>query len=163
MLWSVYHCMHGTYFLLIYFVSQCIVPSHTLAVDASSSYVCTNEWLLTASTLCPLSLFCKKGESGKSQLRSKQSSNGPYPENFMTIGGCYTYRIMLPAWMKKEEQIKKERNEKMNNSDFWPSQVCHFKVHIANTTADWGKLCKRLCVLLDMSICSPAMILLCKC
>ena len=111
MLWSVYHCMHGTYFLLMYFVSQCIVPSHTLAVDASSSYVCTNEWLLTANTLCPLSLFCKKGASSKSQLRSKQSSTGPYPENFMTIGGCfkcYTYRIMLPALLKKEEQWKKE-------------------------------------------------------
>ena len=54
---------------------------------------------------------------------------------------------------------------KMNNSDFQLFQVCHFKLilHIAITTADWGRLYKLLGVLLDASICSPVMISLCKC
>ena len=67
------------------------------------------------------SVFCaKKSASGTSQLHPKQSSNEPYPENFMTIGGCfecYTYRIMVLVWLKKEEQRKKERNE--GDEQFW--------------------------------------------
>ena len=53
-----------------------------------------------------------------------------------------------------------EEKKKVNNSDFRPFQVCHFKVapiHIANTTAGWGKLYKRLNVFLNMSICSLAL------
>ena len=114
--------------------------------------MCTN-WLPTASTLCPLlSLFLQKSSGSKSQLHSKQSSNGPSPDNFMTIGGCfecYTYCNTALGWLKK----KKEKN--VNNSDFRPFQVCHFKVvpiHIAITTAGWGKLYKWLYVFLNMSI-----------
>ena len=58
-----------------------------------------------------------------------------------------------------------ERKKKMNNSDFRPIQVCYFKIvttHCYITTADWGKLYKLLDVLLGVSICSPAKILLCK-
>ena len=53
------------------------------------------------------------------------------------------------------EERKKER--KMNNSEFQPFQVCHFKIvntHCHYTTADWGRLYKLLDVLLDASICS---------
>ena len=42
----------------------------------------------------------------------------------------------------------------MNNADFRPFQVCHFKIvtiHIAITTADWGRLYKLLYVVLDAS------------
>ena len=59
-----------------------------------------------------------------------------------------------------EEERKKER-KKMNNSDFRPFQVCHFKIvilHIPITTADWGRLYKLLDVLLDPRICSLSMI-----
>ena len=51
--------------------------------------------------------------SGKSQLRSKQSSNELPPGNFVTVGGCfkcYTYRVMALCWLKKERK-------KMNNFD----------------------------------------------
>ena len=44
-------------------------------------------------------------------------------------------------------------------------RVCHFKIvtiHVVITTADWGKFYKLFCVLLDASICSPAMISPCK-
>ena len=90
-----------------------------LRVDASSSHMCTDEWHPTASTLYPLSLPHKKSAGGKSQLHSKQSSNGPSPENFLTIGGCfecYTYRVMTQGWLRKEER------KKMNNSA-WLSNV----------------------------------------
>ena len=127
MLWTAYHCVHGTSCLcalsasafmhwaiptsarfsfrdlfmetfffdknLNNFVTQ---AAHTLAVAALSLHMCTN-WLPAASTLCSLCIiFLQKSSSStcKSQLRSKQSSNGPSPYNFMTIGGCfecYTY------------------------------------------------------------------------
>ena len=61
--------------------------------------------------------------------------------------------------------FEEEVNKKRNNSDFWLFQVCHFKVvtiHIAITTADWGRLYKLLDVLLDASICSLVMISLWK-
>ena len=37
--------------------------AHTHAVDVSFLHVCTNEWLPTASTLCPLSLPSKKAQA----------------------------------------------------------------------------------------------------
>ena len=49
-----------------------------------------------------------------SQLRSKQTTKAPLPENFLATGGCFecnTYRVRLV------EERKKER-KKMNNSDF---------------------------------------------
>ena len=45
---------------------------------------------------------------------------------------------------------EEKKEKKVNDSDFRLLQVCHFKVapiHIANTTADWGKLYKWLYVL----------------
>ena len=58
------------------------------------------------------------------------------------------------------------KKKKINNSDFWPFQACHFKIvyllHIAITTADWGRLCRLLYVLLDVNICSWAMISPCN-
>ena len=49
----------------------------------------------------------QKSAGGKSQLRSKWSSNGPSPENFMTISGnfeCNTYRVTVLCWLKKEKR-----------------------------------------------------------
>ena len=105
------------------------------------------------------SLPRKKSASSKSQLHSKQSSNEPPPENFMVIGGCfkcYTHHVTVLGWLKKEE-----RKKKMNNSDFRPFQVWHFK--IVPTCCYYycrlgQALYKLLYVLLDMSISSLAMI-----
>ena len=50
----------------------------------------------------------------------------------------------------------------MNNFDFRPFQVFHFKIvttHCYYYTADWGRLYKLFDVLLDASISSLAMIL----
>ena len=160
----------------MHFVTRILSQERTLSLNVlcqpmhcAISHTCSwrvilarvHQWMTSNSqyTLPPQSFVQKKSASGTSQLRPKQSSNGPYPENFMTIGSCfeyYTYRIIVLVWLKKEEQRKKERKKEMkemNNSDFWLFHVCHFKVHIANTTADWGKLYKRLCVLLYMRIC----------
>ena len=45
-------------------------------------------------------------------------------------------------------RLVEERRKMMNNSDFQPFQVCHFKIvtslHLAITTADWGRLYKLL-------------------
>ena len=60
------------------------------------------------------SVFPAESASGKSQLCSKQSSNKPSPENFLTIGvcfECYTYHVAVLGWMKKEEERKKERKK----------------------------------------------------
>ena len=106
-----------------------MLAAHALAIDASSLHVCTDEWLPTASTLCPLSLSCKKSVGGKFQLCLMQNSNGPLSENFVTIGGCfehYTYHVTALGWLKKSEKKKKEE-KKMNIYDFRLFQVCHFK------------------------------------
>ena len=61
-----------------------------------STCMCTDKWRPTVSTLCPLSLPHKKRAGGKSQLSTKQSSNGLFTENFLTIGGyfeCYMYHV----------------------------------------------------------------------
>ena len=44
----------------------------------------------------------------------------------MTIGGCfdcYTHRVAVLGWLKKEEEKKKRKN-----SDFRPFQDYHFKI-----------------------------------
>ena len=72
---------------------------------------CTDEWHPTASTLCPLSLPRNKAQA---ELHSKQSSNAPSPENFLTIGGYFkrcTYHVTALSWLKKEEERKKERKK----------------------------------------------------
>ena len=83
------------------------------------------------------------------------------PENSLATGGCFkcnTFHVTVLGWLKKERMEER----KLNNSDFRPFQICHgFKIvtiHNAITTADWGRLYKLLYVVLDTSICSPAMI-----
>ena len=51
--------------------------AHTLAVDVSFLHMCTNKWLPTASTLCPLSLPSKKAQAvSLSYTQSIASSPG---------------------------------------------------------------------------------------
>ena len=62
----------------------------------------------------PSQYYPQKSISSKSQLRSKQSSNGPSPENFETIGGCfecYMYRVMVLGWLRKKEEGKERKEE----------------------------------------------------
>ena len=109
----------------------------------------------------PYSLFsCKKAQAihvSPSYAQSKAQMDHPQIILWLLHGGCfkcYTYCNMALGWLKKKKKV--------NNSDFQPFQVCHFKVapiHIANTTAGWGKLYKWLNVFLNASICFPAMIL----
>ena len=47
----------------------------------------------------------QRSAGGNSQLHSKRSSNGPSPENFLTIGGYFernTYRVTALRWLKKK-------------------------------------------------------------
>ena len=65
----------------------------------------------------------RKSAGVMSQLRSKQSAKAPSPENSLAIGGsfeCSTFLVTALDWLKKER--------KMKNSDFWPFQVCLFKM-----------------------------------
>ena len=71
--------------------------THVLVVDASFAHVCTDKWHPTASTLCPLSL-----PHNKAQVKR------------------YTYCVTALGWLKKERKG-------MNDSNFRPFQVCHFK------------------------------------
>ena len=69
------------------------------------------------------------------QLRSKQSAKAPPPENTLATGGsfeCKTFLVTALDWLKKKEDYDE-------NSDFWPFQVCPFKmitVYVAITTVD---------------------------
>ena len=76
------------------------------------AHVAVHRWMASNSqyTLSSQSSL-QKGTGGKSQLCSKQSSNGPFTENFLTIGGNlerYMYRVTVLGWLKKEEERKKE-------------------------------------------------------
>ena len=51
-----------TFLIKIFNFCYTVYTTHTIAVDVSSSHVCIDEWLPTASTLCPLSLLCKKAQ-----------------------------------------------------------------------------------------------------
>ena len=106
-------------FVSIFFIEKyfnnllCLLLTH-LQLMCHPSHVCTDEWLPTASTLCPLSLSHKKSVGGKFQLCSMQNSNGPSSENFVTIGGCferYTYHITALGWLKKKEKKKKDKKD----------------------------------------------------
>ena len=82
------------------------------------------QWMAPNSqyTLPPQS-FPQKNAGGKSWLCSKWSSNEPSPGNFLTVGGYFehhTCHITALGWLKKKR--KKEED------DFWPFQVCHFKI-----------------------------------
>ena len=77
------------------------MPMHVQLMHHPS--MCTNEWRPTAAP----SVFPAKSVGGKLQLHSKRSSNGPYPENFLTISGyfeCNTFHVTALHWLKKKER-----------------------------------------------------------
>ena len=83
----------------------------------------------------------------RSQLCSKRSSKGPSSGNFLATGGFFersTYRVTALGCLKKESQR-------------WWTILAFDLLHVAITTADWGRLYKLLDVLLYASICSLAM------
>ena len=69
----------------------------------------------------------QKCTGGKSQLRSKRSSYGPSPRNFLTTSACFecnTSGVKAVGWLDKK---KERRSKNINNSEFRPFLVCHFK------------------------------------
>ena len=86
--------------------------AHALVVDVLSSHVCTDKWLSTASTLCPLNLPHKKAQAVSP---SYGQSKAQMDQNFVTIGGCsnVTHNVLWrwAGWRKKN------RMKKMNK--FW--------------------------------------------
>ena len=107
------------YFCSFFEKNEIMSAAHALTVDASSSHMCTDKWLPTASTLCPSVFPAKKAQAvSPSYAQSKAHMNHLQAENFVTIGGCfecYTYHVTALGWLKKEEERKK-----MNDSDFSP-------------------------------------------
>ena len=97
--------LHEVDFFLEIFLFLLRGASHAIAVDASSpgTRALTNG-------VQPQS----ESASGKSQLRSKQSSKGTSPENFVTIGGCferytYMYRVTAALGCLKKEKCGSEQ------------------------------------------------------
>ena len=84
------------FFLEIFLWRLVSRAAYALAVDASSSHVCIDEWLLTASTLCPLSLPTKT-TSSKSQLhaQSKAQMNHPQIISWLLVAVSNATRITL--------------------------------------------------------------------
>ena len=157
MLWSAraHHCVHSTSCLCTLSCSQCIhalihpyislflifhgaalvgrgptSAAHALAVRARV------HWRMASNSQYALPPQSSPQESArdKSQLCSKQSSNGPSPENFVTIGGYFDY-----LWLF------------VTIGGFIPFQVCHFKI-ITTRCYSYCRLGKS-----DVSISSPAM------
>ena len=80
-----------------------MVAAHALAVDALFLHMCTDEWLPTASTLCPPQSSLQKAHP----VTLKANLKWTIPENFMTIGGCferYVYCVTALGWLKKERK-----------------------------------------------------------
>ena len=98
--------------------------------------VYTNKWLPTASTL---SLPHNKAQVVcKSQLCSKQSSNGQSPENFMTIGSwleCYIHISRYGARLA-EERRKRRKKKKKERKKKWTILTfdCFQQVNLPLTT-----------------------------
>ena len=69
------------------------------------------------------------------------------------------YYVMALGWLEKEE--RKKQDEAFLSFDCFRFATLKKLLHIAITTAGWGRLYKMHYVLLDASICSPAMILPC--
>ena len=90
-----------------------MLPTHIRLMRHSHMCAPMNDLIPTANTL-PSQSSPQKSAGSKSQLRSKQSSNEPSQENFLTIGGYfehykYMYRITVLGWPKKEERKKDEQ------------------------------------------------------
>ena len=90
--------------------------AHIIVVNAPSVYVCINNWWPTASMLCPLSLHHKK-ITGTLKTKLKRPILREFP-GYWWLFERNTYCVMVLGCLKK----------KMNNSDFRPFQVCHFKI-----------------------------------
>ena len=136
-------------FLLIIhnlFLLRC--AAHVIAVDASSSRKCTciNERRQTSSTICLLSFPRRKAQAvSASYTQSKAQKDHPQRISWLLVAISNATRIALRRYW----------------TWWWPFQVRHFEIvttHFYITTADWCRLYKLLDVLLDVRICSPAMI-----
>ena len=97
-------------------------------------------------------------------LKTKQ--NRPSPENFLTIGGYfehYTYCVTALGWLKKDEEEERKRRTILTLNRFRFATLKYYSYYTLLVLLQTGAGSKLLCVLLDASICSPAMISLCKC
>ena len=93
---SIYHsytCYHTyTYFL----IRSLHGATHALAVDASSLHVCTDEWHLTASTFCTISLSRKKAQAAsRSYTQSNAQMNHPQRIFWLLLAVLNATRIVL--------------------------------------------------------------------
>ena len=87
-----------------------MLPTHLQLMRHPST--CIDEWHQSS---------LQKGAGGKSQL----CSNGPSPENFLTIDGyfeCNTFSRHGPSLAEEER-----KTEKMKSSELRPFQVGHLR------------------------------------
>ena len=94
-----------------------------------------DEWSLTVLVhSAPQS----KSAEVMSQLCSTTSSKCTPQENFLATGGCFernTHGITALGWLKKEEE-----DETILGFDCFRFATLKQLLHIAITTADWGRL-----------------------
>ena len=111
-------------FLFLFFFS--VLSKRIVTVNRITSTKCfltyhNTKWRPTASLLKSAP---RKSAGVKSELRSKLSTKAPSQEDSLATGGSFkrnTYRVTALDWLKKERK-------KMNDSEFRPFQVCHFKI-----------------------------------
>ena len=132
-----------------------------------------HRWTVSYSqyTLPPQS-FLQESTGGKSQLHLKQlkwTIPREFPDYwwlFQMLHVLY-YGARLVEERRKKERKKKRKKERRRwtilTFDRFRFATLKLLLHIAITTADWGKLYKPLDVLLDMSISSLAMLSPWKC
>ena len=85
--------LHGLDFFFWLFVTWCRPRNCGLCVMHPCT--CVDKWRLTASTLCPLSLPRKEVHAQSKPWK------GPFPENFVTIGGCFERYTLIYAFRRK--------------------------------------------------------------
>ena len=87
--------------------------THAFVVDASSSHVCIDEWLSTASTLCLLSLHFKAQAVSPSYAQCKAQMNHSQRISWLLVAVSNATQLHNGSRLA-------ERRRKNNNSDFRP-------------------------------------------
>ena len=84
--------------------------THVIAVDVSSSHMYTDEWLQTASTLCPCSCPCRKVQRvSPSYAQSKAQMDHPKRISWLLVAVSNATRIVLwrqAGWQKRRKKTR---------------------------------------------------------
>ena len=88
-------------------ICYAVAPMHTWLMSHPRTCAPTNGFQQPVHS-APSVFPAKVQAVSSSYARSKAQMHHP-PENFLTIGCYFNYRVMALGWLKKEEERKKKR------------------------------------------------------